>query len=256
MTLLLQAETVSRHYRLPRTTLLGAPPRLTAVDRVSFALERGRTLGIVGESGSGKSTLARMVMAFEAPDAGRILFQGQDLNRQASAALRRLRRQFQMVFQDPYGSLDPRRTIGWSIAEPLRALGEPPGRRIDEVLQQVGLQTTDAAKYPHEFSGGQRQRIAIARAIVTRPALLVADEAVSALDVSVQAQILNLLLDLQDELGLGLLFISHDMAVVASICDDVLVMQQGRVLEAGPAPRVLNAPDHPYTRSLLTAAGA
>ena len=228
MTLLLQAETVSRHYRLPRTTLLGAPPRLTAVDRVSFALERGRTLGIVGESGSGKST----------------------------AALRRLRRQFQMVFQDPYGSLDPRRTIGWSIAEPLRALGEPPGRRIDEVLQQVGLQTTDAAKYPHEFSGGQRQRIAIARAIVTRPALLVADEAVSALDVSVQAQILNLLLDLQDELGLGLLFISHDMAVVASICDDVLVMQQGRVLEAGPAPRVLNAPDHPYTRSLLTAAGA
>ena len=161
-----------------------------------------------------------------------------------------------MVFQDPYGSLDPRRTIGWSIAEPLRALGEPPGRRIDEVLQQVGLQTTDAAKYPHEFSGGQRQRIAIARAIVTRPALLVADEAVSALDVSVQAQILNLLLDLQDELGLGLLFISHDMAVVASICDDVLVMQQGRVLEAGPAPRVLNAPDHPYTRSLLTAAGA
>ena len=256
MTLLLQAETVSRHYRLPRTTLLGAPPRLTAVDRVSFTLERGRTLGIVGESGSGKSTLARMVMAFEAPDAGRILFQGQDLNRQASAALRRLRRQFQMVFQDPYGSLDPRRTIGWSIAEPLRALGEPPGRRIDEVLQQVGLQTTDAAKYPHEFSGGQRQRIAIARAIVTRPALLVADEAVSALDVSVQAQILNLLLDLQDELGLGLLFISHDMAVVASICDDVLVMQQGRVLEAGPAPRVLNAPDHPYTRSLLTAAGA
>ena len=256
MTLLLPAETVSRHYRLPRTTLLGAPPRLTAVDRVSFALERGRTLGIVGESGSGKSTLARMVMAFEAPDAGRILFQGQDLNRQASAALRRLRRQFQMVFQDPYGSLDPRRTIGWSIAEPLRALGEPPGRRIDEVLQQVGLQTTDAAKYPHEFSGGQRQRIAIARAIVTRPALLVADEAVSALDVSVQAQILNLLLDLQDELGLGLLFISHDMAVVASICDDVLVMQQGRVLEAGPAPRVLNAPDHPYTRSLLTAAGA
>ena len=197
-----------------------------------------------------------MVMAFEAPDAGRILFQGQDLNRQASAALRRLRRQFQMVFQDPYGSLDPRRTIGWSIAEPLRALGEPPGRRIDEVLQQVGLQTTDAAKYPHEFSGGQRQRIAIARAIVTRPDLIVADEAVSALDVSVQAQILNLLMDLQDELGLAMLFISHDLAVVASICDQLLVMQHGKTLEYGAATQILNAPAHDYTKSLLIAAGA
>ena len=256
MTALLRAEAVTRHYRLPRTSLLAAAPVLTAVDRASFTLERGRTLGIVGESGSGKSTLARMVMAFEAPDEGRILFDGQDLNRLPPDELRRLRRKFQMVFQDPYGSLDPRRTVGWSIAEPLRALGEQPGARIDEVLEQVGLQPGDAGKYPHEFSGGQRQRIAIARAIVTRPALLVADEAVSALDVSVQAQVLNLLLDLQDELGLGILFISHDMAVVASICDEVMVMQQGRTVEYGPAGTVLTAPDHPYTQSLLTAAGA
>lgn len=254
MTLLLQAETVSRHYRLPRTTLLGAPPRLTAVDRVSFALERGRTLGIVGESGSGKSTLARMVMAFEAPDAGRILFQGQDLNRQASAALRRLRRQFQMVFQDPYGSLDPRRTIGWSIAEPLRALGEPPGRRIDEVLQQVGLQTTDAAKYPHEFSGGQRQRIAIARALIIRPELILFDEAVSALDVSVRAQILDLLAELCRAYGLSYLFISHDLSVVRTVTDRVLVMQAGKIVEQGDTEQVFSNPSHPYTQSLIAAA--
>jgi peptide/nickel transport system ATP-binding protein len=237
---------------------LRAPPVLAAVRQASFALERGRTLCIVGESGSGKSTLARMIMAFEAPDKGRILFEGRDLNALGQGDLRQLRRRFQMVFQDPYGSLDPRRTVGWSVAEPLRVLRD--GRNIDAevaaVLSHVGLTRTDADKYPHEFSGGQRQRIAIARAIVTRPTLLVADEAVSALDVSVQAQILNLFLDLQDELGLGIVFISHDMAVVASICDTVLVMRNGRILESGPAHEVLNAPAHDYTRSLLEAAGA
>jgi len=259
---ILQVANVSRFYRMPRQSLFRAPPVLTAVKACSFTLEKGRTLGIVGESGSGKSTLARMIMAFEAPDKGRILFEGQDLNTLPRADLRRLRRHFQMVFQDPYGSLDPRRTIGWSVGEPLRVLaagqdtGQDTKAQVAEMLTQVGLTASDADKFPHEFSGGQRQRIAIARAIVTRPTLLVADEAVSALDVSVQSQILNLLLDIQDELGLAIVFISHDMAVVASICDDVLVMQAGEILESGPAHEVLNAPAHAYTKSLLQAAGA
>ena len=254
---LLDARNLTRRYKLPRNTLLGAAPVLTAVDDISFTIRAGETLGVVGESGSGKSTLARMVMAFERPDAGEILFQGEDLHSLSAAALRRQRRHFQMVYQDPFGSLDPRRTVGWSIAEPLRAIGvdaDTP-RRSAEALEQVGLHPRDGDKYPHEFSGGQRQRIAIARAIVTRPALLIADEAVSALDVSVQAQILNLLMDLQDDLGLGILFISHDLAVVASICDHLLVMQHGKALEAGPAARILRQPAHSYTQTLLKAAG-
>jgi peptide/nickel transport system ATP-binding protein len=252
---LLAVENVTRRYRLPRRALLQPPAVLTAVDAASFTLERGQTLGIVGESGSGKSTLARMVMAFEKPDAGRVMFQGQDLARLSAAALRALRPQFQLVFQDPYGSLDPRRTIGWSIAEPLRATGRDEPARVAEALEQVGLRPQDAGRYPHEFSGGQRQRIAIARAIVTRPALLVADEAVSALDMSVQAQILNLLMDLQDDLGLAILFISHDLSVVGSICDSVLVMEHGKTVEYGPVERIMREPAMPYTRSLLTAAG-
>ena len=253
---LLDARNLTRRYKLPRNTL-GAAPVLTAVDDISFTIRAGETLGVVGESGSGKSTLARMVMAFERPDAGEILFQGEDLHSLSAAALRRQRRHFQMVYQDPFGSLDPRRTVGWSIAEPLRAIGvdaDTP-RHTAEALEQVGLHSRDGDKYPHEFSGGQRQRIAIARAIVTRPALLIADEAVSALDVSVQAQILNLLMDLQDDLGLGILFISHDLAVVASICDHLLVMQHGKALEAGPAARILRQPAHSYTQTLLKAAG-
>ena len=254
---LLVVDSVSRRYRLPRQALLRPAPVLTAVQDISLVLEPGRTLGIVGESGSGKSTLARMVMAFEPPDKGRILFEGQDLATLTPQALRALRPRFQMVFQDPFGSLDPRRTVGWSIAEPLRALGQADGAaaRVASVLEQVGLNAADAAKYPHEFSGGQRQRIAIARAIVTRPALLVADEAVSALDVSVQAQILNLLMDLQDDLGLAMLFISHDLSVVAAVCDQVMVLRHGRCVEQGPAAQVMTAPTDAYTRSLLTAAG-
>jgi peptide/nickel transport system ATP-binding protein len=161
-----------------------------------------------------------------------------------------------MVFQDPYGSLDPRRTVAWSIAEPLRVIGaEGVEARVAQALEQVGLRPADGTKYPHEFSGGQRQRIAIARAIVTRPALLVADEAVSALDVSVQAQILNLLMDLQEEMGLAMIFISHDLAVVACICDELLVLQGGHPIETGPTERVLSAPQQEYTRTLLAAAG-
>ncbi len=254
---LLEARNLTRRYKLPRTSLLHAASILTAVDNTSFTIRAGETLGVVGESGSGKSTVARMVMAFEAPDAGEVLFQGQNLHSLSAADLRVQRQKFQMVFQDPFGSLDPRRKVGWSIAEPMRAIGVDgdTARRTSEALEQVGLPARDADKYPHEFSGGQRQRIAIARAIVTRPALLVADEAVSALDVSVQAQILNLLMDLQDDLGLGILFISHDLAVVASICDQILVMQHGKPLESGPAAQVLRSPAHGYTQTLLKAAG-
>jgi ABC-type microcin C transport system duplicated ATPase subunit YejF len=254
---LLEARNLTRRYALPRKALLQPPPMLTAVDDVSFTIRAGQTLGVVGESGSGKSTIARMVMAFEAPDAGEILFRGENLHALAPGPLRKARRHFQMVFQDPFGSLDPRRRVGWSIAEPLRAIGIDADntKRTAEALEQVGLHARDAGKYPHEFSGGQRQRIAIARAIVTRPALLVADEAVSALDVSVQAQILNLLMDLQDDLGLGLLFISHDLAVIGSICDELLVLQHGQAIEQGPVEQVLRAPSQEYTRTLLKAAG-
>ena len=255
---LLSVQDVSRHYRLPRRALFTPPPVQMAVRDVRFHLDRGETLGIVGESGAGKSTLAKMVMAFERPDTGRILFEGQDINTLPANALRLARQRFQMVFQDPFGSLDPRRTVGWSIAEPLRAIGRDTAaqitRRTDEALEHVGLRRADGTRYPHEFSGGQRQRIAIARAIVTRPALLVADEAVSALDVSVQAQILNLLMDLQEELDLGILFISHDLAVVASVCDRILVMQNGRILETGATAEVLGNPAHDYTATLLAAA--
>lgn len=252
---LLSVENATRRYRLPRQKLLTPPAVLTAVDSASFTLERGETLGIVGESGSGKSTLARLVMAFEKPDAGRVLFEGKDLGQLAHSELRRLRPRFQLVFQDPFGSLNPRRTVGWSIEEPLRATGEADRKRVAHALEQVGLRPEDAEKYPHEFSGGQRQRVAIARAIVTRPSLLVADEAVSALDMSVQAQILNLLMDLQDELGLAMLFISHDLSVVGSICDDILVMEHGKTVEYGDAEKIMSAPNEAYTRSLLTAAG-
>ncbi|WP_163846929.1 ATP-binding cassette domain-containing protein [Pseudooceanicola aestuarii] len=252
---LLSVEGVTRRYPRPRRSLLRAQPPLVAVDGISFILKAGRTMGIVGESGSGKSTLARMVMGFEAPDAGRVLIDGQDIHALRGAALRALRPRFQMIFQDPFGSLDPRRPVGWSIAQPLRGAGQPAtGEAIANALTQVGLRPADADKYPHEFSGGQRQRIAIARAVITKPALIVADEAVSALDVSVRAQILNLLMDLQEAMGVGILFISHDLAVVASLCDDLLVMRRGRVEEQGRAGAILRDPQAEYTRSLLAAA--
>ncbi len=254
---LLSVEAVTRRYPLPRRRLLAPRESLVAVDGVSLSLAPGETLAIVGESGSGKSTLSRMVMAFEAPDAGRVAFEGRDLAGLSGPEFRALRPRFQMVFQDPYGSLDPRRTVGWSIAEPLRAAGRGEGAaaKVAEALAEVGLRPSDAARYPHEFSGGQRQRVAIARAIVTRPALLVADEAVSALDVSVQAQILNLLMDLQERLGLAILFVSHDLAVVGSISDRILVLRRGRVVEEGPSEEVLSRPREAYTKALLQAAG-
>lgn len=257
MSALLSVRNLTRRYRLPRRSLFQPGPVLTAVDKISFDIDRGRTLGIVGESGSGKTTVARMVMGFDTPDSGHIQFQGQDISAGNGQAMRRLRRGLQMVFQDPFGSLDPRRTVGWSVAEPLRAnpgIVPDPAKAVAQMLEQVGLRAEHADRYPHEFSGGQRQRIAIARAIITRPSLIVADEAVSALDMSVQAQILNLLMDLQEELGLAMLFISHDLAVVSTVCDDVLVMRNGQVVEYGRTEALLSAPGHDYTRTLLAAA--
>ncbi|HEU5295558.1 MAG TPA: ATP-binding cassette domain-containing protein [Burkholderiaceae bacterium] len=255
---LVVAERVSRHYRLPRETVFGAPPTVRALSDVSFTLLAGRSVGVVGESGSGKSTLARLVMALERPDDGAIRFQGRDLSALDAPALRRARSGFQMVFQDPYGSLDPRRTVAQTVAEPLAVLhgasrAEQRERAI-EVLAAVGLRASDLDKYPHEFSGGQRQRIAIARALITRPLLIVADEPVSALDVSVQAQVLNLMQDLQDRYGVTYLFISHDLAVVDLVCDEVLVLQHGVVVERGATREVFGRPQHEYTRLLLAAA--
>jgi peptide/nickel transport system ATP-binding protein len=261
MTVMLQVQDLSQRYRLPRFSLFTPSAAVQALDGVSFSLQAGRSLGVVGESGSGKSTLARLVMALETPQRGRVLWQGQDLHALDAAALRRARAQFQMVFQDPYGSLDPRRSIGQTVSEPLALLGDDPAwreraareRRAAEVLDAVGLRAADMGKYPHEFSGGQRQRIAIARALVTRPQLIVADEPVSALDVSVQAQVLNLMQDLQDEFGLAYLFISHDLAVIELMCDDIVVLDRGRAVEQGPAAQVLRQPAHALTRRLLAA---
>jgi peptide/nickel transport system ATP-binding protein len=257
VTALLQVQNLTLDYRLPRRRLFAAPPVHRALDDVSLSLAQGESLAVVGESGSGKSTLARTILALERPTSGRVRLLGQDVHGLPAAALRALRRHAQMVFQDPYGSLDPRRKVGWIVAEPLDALEQVTGderrRRIAEALQSVGLKVSDADKFPHEFSGGQRQRIAIARALITRPDLIVADEAVSALDVSVQAQVLNLFMDLREQLGLSYLFISHDLAVVRQVADRVVVMKDGRIVEAGATEAVFRAPQHPYTRALLAA---
>ncbi len=253
---LLQVENLVRDYTLPREKLLQPPGKVQALKGVSFTIESGRSLGIVGESGSGKSTLARLVMALDTPTSGTVRMMGRDLNALPKEELRRARRDFQMVFQDPYGSLDPRQAVERIVTEPLSAQGvsrDEQRSRAAEVLQAVGLRANDLGKYPHEFSGGQRQRIAIARALITRPRLIVADEPVSALDVSVQAQVLNLMQDLQTEFGITYMLISHDLAVVHHLCDDVAVLWQGRIVEQGPPERLFAAPEHEYTRTLLAA---
>jgi len=246
-----------RHYPLPKESLFGDQRYVYALNGVSFEIKEGSSFGIVGESGCGKSTLARNVMALEETDAGSVQILGNEVVGKSFAELRPLRQHFQMVFQDPYGSLDPHHTVGRIVAEPLTAvddLGKSEREaRVSEVLSSVGLKPTDAEKYPHEFSGGQRQRIAIARALITRPALIVADEPVSALDVSVQAQVLNLLRDLQDEFGVTYMFISHDLAVVEYLCDEMAVMYLGSVVEKGRTEDIYSNPAHPYTRILLDA---
>ena len=231
---------------------------IAAVDNVSLELAEGETLAIVGESGSGKTTLARMLLRLIEPDSGELLIEGRDFLAARGAALRALRREMQMVFQDPFASLDPRMRVGAIVGEPLEihepGLGRAARRaRVGEVLRAVGLGGAAIARYPHEFSGGQRQRIGIARALILRPRLIVADEPVSALDVSVGAQILELLQNLQREFALTYLLISHSLPVVAQLATRIAVMQAGRIVETGPAAQILSAPTHPYTQSLIAA---
>jgi peptide/nickel transport system ATP-binding protein len=260
---LLDVQHVSQQYALPKPSVFAKAGLIQAVKDVSFQLTAGKSLGIVGESGSGKSTLARLVMALEKPTQGKVLFKGQNLNALPQDQLRHARSDFQMVFQDPYGSLDPRQKVLRIVTEPLHSTlnsGSGQGLSAQDLkdraafaLTEVGLRASDLDKYPHEFSGGQRQRIAIARALITRPSLIVADEPVSALDVSVQAQVLNLMMDLQDRFGLSYLFVSHDLAVINLMCDDVIVLQHGQVVEAGSADEIFQRPQHTYTQALLAA---
>jgi peptide/nickel transport system ATP-binding protein len=261
--ILLDVQHLSQQYALPKPSLFAQAGHIQALNDVSFQLAAGKSMGIVGESGSGKSTLARLVMALEKPTQGKVVFKGQDLNALPPDSLRVARSDFQMVFQDPYGSLDPRQKVLRIVSEPLHStLKQSSGQALSaqdlkdcaaQALAEVGLRASDLDKYPHEFSGGQRQRIAIARALITRPALIVADEPVSALDVSVQAQVLNLMMDLQERFGLSYMFVSHDLAVVNLMCDDVLVLQHGRVVESGSAEDIFQRPQHPYTQELLSA---
>jgi peptide/nickel transport system ATP-binding protein len=254
---LLEVSGLVRDYALPRPHPFAPAPRLRVLHGIDLTVPEGGAVGIVGESGSGKSTLARAVLALERPQAGHVRLRGQDLFALSRAELRSARRHIQPVFQDPYGSLDPRQTVGRIVAEPLAALERAPRAerraRVAAMLEAVGLPGSAARRYPHEFSGGQRQRIAIARALVTQPALVVADEPVSALDVSVQAQVLALMLDLQARLNLAWLFISHDLGVVRLITRRVAVLYRGRVVEEGPTVAVFDAPRHPYTRALVAA---
>jgi oligopeptide transport system ATP-binding protein len=250
---LLQVSGLKKHFAASKRG--GAPVR--AVDDVSFEIHEGKTLGLVGESGCGKSTTGRSVLRLIEPSAGSVRFMGEEVSTLSSGALRSMRRHMQMVFQDPFASLNPRMTIGEVLEEPLLVHGlydrATRRRKVAEMLDVVGLSQAYASRHPHEFSGGQRQRVGIARAIITRPKLVVADEAVSALDVSIQAQILNLLQELQREFGLTYLFVSHDLAVIRHVSDTIGVMYLGRMVEYGSRDNIYNAPRHPYTQALLSA---
>jgi len=248
---LYEVEGLTREYR-------SGPRRVVALDDVSLRVDRGQRLGIVGESGSGKSTLVRLMAALDRPTAGSVRFDGRRVDGLQERHLGFLRSRVQMVFQDPRSSLDPRMTVGAIISEPLRSrvirrelVDVDAGRRVADLLAAVDLPPGAARHYPHEFSGGQRQRIAIARALAPEPEVLIADEAVSALDVSVRAQVLNLLMDLADRLGLTLLFVSHDLAVVRHVCPDAVVLQGGRIVERGPTVEMFDDPRHPYTARLV-----
>ncbi|MDP6689864.1 MAG: ATP-binding cassette domain-containing protein [Alphaproteobacteria bacterium] len=251
-----------RQFTLPRESLFRPPETVFALNGVDLSIQRGRSLGVVGESGCGKSTLARLCMALDTPTAGHVEVLGRDLSQLSAMELRQARAQFQMVFQDPYGSLDPRHTVRRIVGETLEALAPRQGdgtsgvsreEAIGQAIDAVGLRRNDLDKYPHEFSGGQRQRIAIARALVTRPSLIVADEPVSALDVSVQAQVLNLMQELQQDFGVTYMLISHDLGVVDYVCDEVAVMYLGRVVELAGRAQLFAKPCHPYTKALFDA---
>ncbi|HWL68130.1 MAG TPA: dipeptide ABC transporter ATP-binding protein [Geminicoccus sp.] len=249
---IVEADNLSRHYTV-RRGLFAKPATVRALDGVSFTLDAGKTLAVVGESGCGKSTLGRIVTLIEPPSGGRLLLDGQPTDEVTPE----LRRKVQLVFQNPYGSLNPRRKIADALAEPLEILGGTSAAerrdRVLTMLEKVGLRREQAERYPHMFSGGQRQRIAVARALMPNPEVLVLDEPVSALDLSIQAQVLNLLMDLQDEFRLAYLFISHDLSVVRHIAQDVMVMYLGKAVEKGPKAAIFATPRHPYTRVLLAA---
>ena len=253
---LLTVENLTKIYA-DRSGLFRKAREARVVDDVSFTLGRGEIFGIVGESGSGKSTIGRLALRLIEADAGRIIFDGQDVRALDAASLRRLRRRMQIIFQDPFSSLDPRTRVGEALAEPIRLHrlreADQVGPRVAELLQLVGLAPEAAGRYPHEFSGGQRQRIAIARALAVEPDLIICDEPVSALDLSVQAQVVNLLADLRARTGVSYLFISHDMAVVRHLATSIGVLYSGRIVEMGPAARIFADPRHPYTRMLLEA---
>jgi oligopeptide/dipeptide ABC transporter ATP-binding protein len=257
VTALLEVENLVKHFVADRSVFGRPTAFIKAVDGVSFSVDAGKTLALVGESGCGKSTLSRLVLRLIEPDAGRIRFEGRDLLALNANELRAFRRDAQIIFQDPYASLNPRMTVSQILTEPLALhdLVPPSGRRerVEELLRLVGLEPRFARRYPHEFSGGQRQRIAIARALAVEPKLVICDEPVSALDVSIRSQILNLLRDLQDRLGLAYIFVSHDLAVVKHIADRVAVMNLGGIVETADAQALFASPRHPYSRALLSA---
>ena len=255
---LLEVRDLVKHFPVDGGFFKRAGGTVRAVDGVSFSLRRGETLGLVGESGCGKTTTGRCILQLERPTSGKIIFEGTDLATHSEQQLRELRRHMQVIFQDPYSSLNPRMTIGQILAEPLKVHRLVSGKaarekRIEELLTQVGLLPQHAQRYPHQLSGGQRQRVGIARALAMEPSLIICDEPVSALDVSIQAQIINLLEELQSRLGLTYLFIAHDLSVVRHISDRVVVMYLGKIAEVADRQALYEAPVHPYTRALLSA---